>query len=170
MASQVRRALPPDQNFLRDYTSDDRVRAGGLRRKKRLSQLPVLARQKILKRTPLKKVSKGRKAELAKYRRLTAQFLAKPENSWCICCTMRREMGENIVRNPSLEIHHFAGRIGRLLCYVPFFRAFCNACRTWPHEHPAKAREMNLLAKPHLWNVFPVLDVRDGRDNPIIYS
>lgn len=108
-----------------------------------------------LKRAPLKRESKSHKAELAKYRKLAAVFLAQPENSWCICCTVRREHGENIVRNPAVEIHHFAGRIGRLLCYVPYFRAFCNACRTWPHEHPSLARELNLLVPASLWNCFP---------------
>lgn len=109
-----------------------------------------------MKRTRINRVSKGLKAEQAKYRKVAAAFLARPENSWCICCTLRRErLQENIVRNPAVEIHHWAGRIGRLLCYVPYFRAFCNACRRWPHDHPTLARELNLLAPPKLWNHFP---------------
>lgn len=143
-------------------------RNGGLTRccslrdswKRRLLALPPqkreAARRQSLKRSPLKRQSKGLKAEQAKYRKLAAVFLARPENAWCLCCTLRRErLGENILRNQSVEIHHWAGRIGRLLCYVPYFRAFCNACRTFPHEHPSLARELNLLAPAHLWNHYP---------------
>lgn len=126
---------------------------------KLLAMPPALreqVRQTSLKRSSIEKVSKGLKAEKAKYRKLSAVFLARPENTWCICCTLRRErLGENILRNQATEIHHWAGRIGRLLCYVPFFRAFCNACRSWPHDHPSKARKLNLLAPAQLWNVFP---------------
>lgn len=129
--------------------------------KRKLLRLPPQKRQKArqstLKRSPLKRESKGLKAERAKYWKLSAVFLAQPENTWCICCTLRREkLGENILRNQSTEVHHFAGRIGRLLCYVPFFRAFCKPCRSWPHDHPSQARELNLLAPPALWNHFPV--------------
>jgi hypothetical protein len=108
------------------------------------------------RRTRLKKMSKGHRAELAKYRKIEAKFLAQPENKWCICCTIRREkLGENILRNQSCEVHHWAGRIGRLLCYVPYFRAFCFRCRSFPHDHPKLAREFGLLAPANLWNCFP---------------
>lgn len=109
-----------------------------------------------LKRRPLRRVSKSLKAEQAKYRRVSAIFLSLPENKWCICCTLRREkLAENILRNQAVEIHHWAGRIGRLLCYIKYFRAFCNACRRWPHDNPEKARTLNLLAPAPQWNVFP---------------
>lgn len=109
----------------------------------------------LLKRTRLKRMSKGLKAVTAKYRKLENHFLAQPENKWCEICTRRREAGENICRNQSTEVHHYAGRIGRLLCYVPYFIASCFWCRDWPHKHPKKARELRLLAPPKLWNVFP---------------
>lgn len=110
----------------------------------------------MLTRSPLRRQGKALKANLARYRKLVAVFLAQPENQWCICCTLRREkLCENIVCNQSVEVHHFAGRIGRLLCYVPYFRPFCNACRLWPHEHPATARELNLLVSAKLWNCYP---------------
>lgn len=110
---------------------------------------------KRLKRTPLKRMSKGLKAETLKYHKVSTEFLLRPENKWCICCTLRREkLGENILQNPATEIHHWAGRIKRLLCYVPYFRPFCFWCRLWPHEHPEQARKLNLLAPSNLWNVF----------------
>lgn len=134
------------------------LKLGGYKRS--LLALPPQKREKArqlgLRRTPLAKMSKGLKAETAKYRKLSAEFLARPENTWCLCCTLRREtLGGNILRNQSCEIHHWAGRIGRLLCYVPYFRAFCYRCRTFPHSNPKLARELNLLAPAHLWNVFP---------------
>lgn len=149
----VASVVPAGVAFFKDRTPNDRIgtKQGIFRRR--------LKRTFSLKRSPIRKVSKGLKAEQAKYRKLAAVFLAQPENMWCICCTLRREkLGENILRNQATEIHHWAGRIGRLLCYVPFFRAFCRDCRTWPHAHPSKARDLNLLAPAHRWNVFPGSD------------
>lgn len=114
-------------------------------------------RNPLARPVPLRKQSKGLRTATAKYRKLETAFLSLPENKWCICCTIRREtLGENILRNQATEVHHWAGRIGRLLCYVPYFRAFCYFCRLWPHQHPRLARELGLLAPAKLWNVFPV--------------
>lgn len=101
-------------------------------------------------------MSKGLKAELAKYWKLSSAFLALPENKFCIICVVRREHGENILVNLATEIHHWAGRIKRLLCHVPFFRASCRSCRDWPHDNKVKARAWGLLAPATQWNVFPV--------------
>lgn len=112
-------------------------------------------RQSGLRRTKIKRVSKGLKAEQAKYFKLSAAFLAQPENRFCIICIVRREHGENILINFATEVHHFAGRIKRLLCYVPYFKPSCRHCRDWPHENKSKARLWGLLAPITKWNVFP---------------
>lgn len=127
--------------------------------KRKLLTMPKVlrekARQASLKRSPLKRQSKGLKAEQAKYWKLSAAFLARPENKWCEICERRRGAGENIFRNQSTEIHHKFGRLKRLLCYVPGFIASCRSCRDFPHAHPARARKLNLLSAPAQWNVFP---------------
>lgn len=149
MGSRIRSPLPESDHQLlsRDLQSEPDSSCNYRQRPKLSRPHGALKRHVRLKRSPLKSASKGLKAEQLKYRKLSAAFLALPENKWCLCCIVRREgLGENIIRNQSSEVHHWAGRIGRLLCYVPFFRAFCNACRTWPHVHPSKAREqLNLL-------------------------
>lgn len=109
-----------------------------------------------LKRTPLKKIAKSQRKRLRKYYPLAKEFLSRPENKFCLICTVRREHGENILINLATEIHHWAGRIGKLLCYVPYFRPSCFSCRLWPHDHPKLAREYGLLAPAPLWGVFPV--------------
>lgn len=100
--------------------------------------------QKPLKRTPLKKVSQSQKRRLAKYNAMRVEFLAQPENQTCEVCERRRADGENIRVNAATEIHHKFLRTGENL-----FRGFissCFPCRLWPHENPAKARELGLLA------------------------
>lgn len=104
---------------------------------------------------PLKKLGRAKRRALAVYLALKEDFLALPENKWCLICIVRREHGENILINLATEIHHFFGRIGRLLCYVPGFRPSCFTCRSWPHDHPKEAREWGLLAPAPLWNRFP---------------
>ncbi len=102
------------------------------------------SQQKPLKRTPLKKVSQSQKNRLKKYDAMRREFLAQPENEFCEVCKARREHGENIRVNYSSEVHHKYLRAGANL-----FRGFvasCFPCRLWPHENPAKARELGLLA------------------------
>lgn len=174
MASRVRSPLAPENHQLlprdlraeQDRSSNHRQRTGikrkvslrdsYLRRLKKEGRRVTWNRNGQIKRQkPIKKVSRSLRERLKVYQFLAAQFLALPENKLCLICTVRREHGENIVINCATEIHHLAGRIKRLLCYVPFFRASCFPCRTWPHDYPAQAREWGLLAPATQWNRFP---------------
>lgn len=168
MASRIRSPLLDGEHQLdrervsRAELRDSRDYWNGLRRtgfkRKLLASSPQKRekqRQNTLQRSSLKRASKGLKAEQAKYFKLSAAFLARPENRFCIICIVRREHGENILINFATEVHHWAGRIGRLLCYVPFFRPSCRHCRDWPHENKTKARLWGLLAPITKWNVFP---------------
>jgi len=114
------------------------------------------ARGELKRKRPLKKVAKAKRNALRGYYVLQSAFLSLPENKFCIICIVRREHGENILVNLATEVHHWAGRIGRLLCYVPFFRPSCFRCREWPHQHAETAREWGLLAPAPRYNVFPV--------------
>lgn len=162
MGSRVRSSLDPCDNFLRERSEEPKPKFGQRKTslrdswKRKLLSMPPEKREKSKRYPHIKSESKRLKDERAKYRKVSAVFLARPENKWCICCTLRREvLQENITRNQATVIHHWAGRIGRLLCYVPYFKAFCSGCPPWPHEHPKEARELNLLAPAHLWEVFP---------------
>lgn len=108
-----------------------------------------------LRKTPLRKVSRSLARRLREYFKLTAAFLARPENTWCWICDVRREHGENICRNQSTEVHHHRGRAGRLLTWIPGFRASCRGCREWPHQNQKIAREWGVLAPAAQFNVFP---------------
>ncbi len=86
------------------------------------------------------------------YSRVSKAFLAMPENHRCAICIVRGIVPPNL----STETHHFAGRIGRLLCYVPYFIPSCFPCREWPHQNARQARELGVLAPAPQWNVYPV--------------
>jgi hypothetical protein len=126
-------------------------------RKLREKETKVSYRHNGLKRTRgIKKVSRARRTSLARYMALAEAFLSLPENRLCIICQTRREHGEDILINFATEVHYWAGRVGRLLCYVPYFRPSCFRCRSFPHDHPKEAREWGLIAPAPLWNVFPI--------------
>lgn len=114
MASQIARALPPGESFLKDKS---RPNDGRLERALRLAGRKV--RTWNLKRTPLKRESEGRKAELRKYHLSASAFFAEPGNDVCHICLKLREDGDDIRLFPSTERHHFRGRIGRLLNWKP---------------------------------------------------
>jgi len=96
----------------------------------------------LFRRKPLRKVSRSKRRAYRAYTALASAFLNRPEARFCLICMMRAGHGENIPINRATEIHHWAGRIGRLLCYVPYFRSSCFNCRMWPHDHPKEARGM----------------------------
>lgn len=162
-ASQVRRSLREDEHFLHDEETLERIR---IRREKKKPNFDI--KRRLLHVAPEKrektarsvfgkfKISKSLKAEQAKYAKLSKEFLARPENRFCVICIARRdELGEKILLNPASEIHHYAGRIGRLLCYIPFWKPSCLRCRPWPHDNKALARSVGMLCPSHEYNVFP---------------
>lgn len=132
-----------------------RLRDWFVRRLKREGTKTLYANNQITRKKPMKKIARSRRRAMAEYFALSTKFLLRPENALCLICKVRREHGEDILIQPATEVHHWAGRIGRLLCYVPFFRPSCRGCREWPHQHVATAREWGLLSPPAQWNVFP---------------
>lgn len=114
------------------------------------------ARQKSLKRTPIKRrESKGRKAELQKYYASAPAFFAEPGNDVCLICVKLREDGDDIILRPATIRHHVRGRIGRLLNWRPGQIPSCKHHEPWPHAHPARARKLGLLSEAVDWNHFP---------------
>lgn len=140
---------------------------------------PVFSPSKSTKpRNGLRKVSKKLAQQQRKYYPISRDFLRQPENRYCQICLCRsleghldqiklicqkaEEDGDYIfqasgaVLRRATEVHHYAGRIGRLLCYTPYFVASCRGCRDWPHDNRREAANLGLVAPPQLWNVFPL--------------
>jgi len=111
---------------------------------------PAPARKAALKRTTLKKQSKGREREMRQYYQERNEWLLLPQNAACAVCLC---LGET--PRAATEVHHQRGRIGRLLRDQRFWIPTCRQCREIPHERPAWAREMGLLSASKDWNVFP---------------
>lgn len=103
------------------------------------------------KRKPFKKITKSHRKKLRTYFAVSSDFLALPENEWCLIC---RKLAYEFPGRAT-EVHHFRGRIGRLLTDTRFFIPSCRAHRDFPHAEPALARSLGLLASPVEWNVYP---------------
>lgn len=142
---------------------------------------PLQRRTPLQRKTPLKRgkslprVSKKLKRRLEQnYYPVNNAFLRLPENRYCYICICRsrnlqldevREMMQNLTIKESDqwltgigarlrfsgEVHHWAGRCGALLTYVPYFVASCYGCREWPHAMPREARRLGLLAPANLY-------------------
>jgi hypothetical protein len=77
----------------------------------------------------IRKVSKKQSRLLHVYRQRRRKFLiANP-----VCA---------VTGEPSTEIHHKAGRIGRLLLDESLWLAVSRRGHTWIEEHPKEAREL----------------------------
>lgn len=76
----------------------------------------------------MRRVSPRRAAALRIYTKIRREFLEA--NPSCIRCGVA-----------ATEVHHAAGRIGRLLTDVGNFRAMCHDCHVHATLHPAEAVE-----------------------------
>jgi hypothetical protein len=86
-----------------------------------------------VKRTPLRRASKRRAAQLREYHRLHgAWLLAHPV---CEICRAKR----------STQVHHSKGRIGNRLNATEDWIAICSFCHEKIHSHAKWARENGYL-------------------------
>lgn len=89
----------------------------------------------MLRKTPLRRVSKKRELELRAYAIMRPIFLrAHPFCEADPMCLQR-----------AIEIHHIRGRHGNLLTDERYLIGICRTHHTWIHENPNKAREIGLL-------------------------
>jgi len=86
--------------------------------------------------------------------------MAKPENEFCPVCKAALEGLIDINKTPynwlikkhkglikTNECHHKAGRIGKLLLYVPYWLAVSSIGHKWIHANPKEAYKLNFLIK-----------------------
>lgn len=99
-------------------------------------------------RKPMRKVSKSRAQETARYLAIRKEFLR--EHTVCGACLAR-----DITPGVPTQIHHSRGRIKRLLCETRFWIAVCAPCHEFIHGNPAKARSLGLLAEASEFDVYP---------------
>ena len=95
-------------------------------------------KQKKIK--PIPKFSEKRKRESYLYSRKRKTFLAKDENK--ICPVAKDIFNETCL---ATEIHHKAGRIGKLLNYVPHWLAVSRKGHEWIHQNPSEAYKRGYL-------------------------
>lgn len=115
---------------------------------KTFEKKPTKARKK-----PIRSTSKKRAVEIRLYTKERREWLKLERNRVChICLCVGRA-----TPNPSTEIHHARGRIGRLLRDRRFWVASCRPCRSIPHDNPKWARSVGILAEQKDWNVYPSL-------------
>ena len=88
----------------------------------------------------IRRVSIKRAAQLKDYAKLRKKFLE--ENPLCEVCKDAN----------AIEIHHSAGRTGRLLNDETHFVAVCRSCHNWIHENIQQAREAGWIAQKGGWN------------------
>lgn len=103
-------------------------------------------RQPLNRRTQLRRVSPKRARENREY--------AKERDAWLNGRACQHCVGTYVV-----ELHHYRGRIGRLLRDQRFWIALCTECHTHVHNRPEWARRVGLLAPVNEWNVFPNGDI-----------
>ena len=86
--------------------------------------------------------------ETLKYNKLRKAFLSLSENEFCSVAKI--VLKENRV---ATEVHHKAGRKGKLLCYVPYFLAVSREGHNWIDNNPTEAYKLGFLIKPSTVNL-----------------
>lgn len=81
----------------------------------------------------LNNVSERRKKENAIYAQARkAYLLANPHCERCL---------SNGVITPTSDLHHKAGREGKLLFHAGYFASLCRSCHSWVHANASQAEE-----------------------------
>lgn len=100
------------------------------------------------KNQPIKKQSDKRKKENQTYLNKRKEFLLLPENKYCKAAkVLFNEIHQ------ATEIHHLAGRKGKLLNYIPYWLPVCRKSHNWIHDNPDKSYELGLLIRPSTVNI-----------------
>lgn len=102
----------------------------------------------IKKHKPIKPMSEKRKAESYIYTKKRKAFLALQENQ--VCIVSKAVFNETRLAR---EIHHKAGRKGKLLNYVPFWLAVSRKGHNWIHNNPEKAYQLGFLIRSTSVNI-----------------
>lgn len=106
-------------------------------------------------RTPIKPVSEKAKGLNLKYRSKRRKFMFKKENKICPVSlyfmndkTLTAEEQLDWSRNlKTTEVHHKAGRVGKLLLYVPYWLAVSRKGHTFIHDNPEFSHQKGWLIK-----------------------
>ena len=113
---------------------------------------------------PIKQYSEKRKNESYKYTKKRKAFLALPENKYCPVAKAVFEGKIDTFQDSELlfnrfgllfttEIHHKAGRKGKLLNYAPYWLAVSRSGHLWIHAHPEQAYELGFSIKASTVNI-----------------
>ena len=100
------------------------------------------------KQKPIKPMSEKRKSQSYLYTKKRKIFLEKPENKFC-------PVAEVIFDETKLtnEVHHKAGRIGKLLLFVPYWLAVSSKGHKWIHANPKEAYKLGFLIRSTTINI-----------------
>lgn len=97
---------------------------------------------------PIRKVSAAQAKANARYRRVKAEWFARPENQRCIL----------FPSEPASDLHHSRGRRGPGKCLLTETRLFVPLSRRghdWTQEHPTLARALGLLCPAGRYDTLP---------------
>lgn len=90
----------------------------------------------MIRRTPIRRVSRKHARELKVYFGLRKTFLESHPQ-----CEIARK---GICTGQATDVHHAHGR-GSHLNDVPTWLASCRCCHDWVHHHPGQARVLGFL-------------------------
>lgn len=124
------------------------------------SRKPLARSEKELKRTPMKQVSKKHSAEKREYSPVAREFLAR--HPLCHHC-----LEKGVAALPATEIHHVAGKGGRMRNDTRFFMAVNSRCHTIDsksiHQNTADAYERGWMISRGATMALKLLDLNIKR-------
>lgn len=94
-------------------------------------------------RTRIRHMSKSRATQNQLYTKLKVKFL--DEHPFCVRCC-------DTIAPRYRTVHHFYGRVGALLCWVPGFRMACMSCHRFIETHRNESVKLGLRAPDNLFN------------------
>lgn len=91
---------------------------------------------------PIKKVSDKMKEQLKQYNKLRKAFIYLAQDNSVFCTAYYHAYG---IKKEVTEVHHKAGRVGKLLLYVPYWLPVSREGHRWIHDNPKEAYKAGFL-------------------------
>jgi len=110
-----------------------------------MKRTPLKRGASQLKRTPLKRASKKTAKALIVYRKLKAEFYAKPDNQRCHICPILWNANVVITCSGVENMPHHVKRRGPYLNDTSTWLATCRNAHNYVETHASLARELGLI-------------------------
>lgn len=118
------------------------------------TQLPQYRKRSIKSQRRLQRI-RDKRQYTREARAFITAMLMNPSTQWCVIAALELKQAARVT-----QVHHFAGRIGKLLLWKHGWLAVSDIGHRWLHTHVKEAREKGWICPAGMWNNPKIMEQR----------